>query len=57
MEMAIEDIVTNPNICDKHNSRAFEYYCLECSEPLCSKCLVEYQDVHLPKSAHKIIEL
>ena len=44
--------------CEKHKDKIIEYYCLECSEYLCSKCLVFFNQKSVDKHKnHKIVEI
>jgi hypothetical protein len=44
--------------CEKHKEKIIEYYCIECSEYLCSKCLVFFNQKAVDKHKnHKIMEI
>jgi len=46
-----------PN-CEKHPDKKIEYYCLQCNEHLCSKCLVFFNQKSVDQhKGHKILEI
>ena len=44
------------NICNRHNSK-FEYYCVDCDNYYCSKCLLFYEEESKRHPNHLILQL
>ena len=44
------------NICNRHNSK-FEYYCVDCDNYYCSKCLLFYEEESKRNLNHLILQL
>jgi B-box zinc finger len=43
--------------CMKHGKRIFEFYCFDCSEPLCAMCIIDNKSEGAKHSEHEIAEL
>ena len=43
--------------CQKHGKRVFEFYCFDCSEPLCAMCIIENQSAPDRHYQHQVEEL
>ena len=43
--------------CQKHGKRPFEFYCFDCSEPLCAMCIIENQQSTDKHFQHTVEEL